>query len=204
MNVSVNSKKLMAGLIIASAMVFNGCLTEEDDDGGSTSDPVTTKDAALGAQNNTGAGSFLDADDMSVTTCPSEANCPAKAVAAKVDLVFAYSGSASAAAIYSPVVARDGLTAGTGFSFVTTALGTSARSTTIKNISKAQFDAATTVAGLDSAYNAAGAQADGRVLVATDGAFAIKTDAGKTVGFLVTALEQGAAGTVTLKGKAKF
>src|SRR6185503_12373710 len=132
MNVVSYSKKILSvGLVTVSMAMLStltGCLTDDKKDTPPASDPVTTKDATLGAQSNATAGSFLDADAMTGYTCPDAADCPAKAVAAKIDLVFAFSGSASASAIYSPVVARDGLTPGNGFAFVTTALGTSARS----------------------------------------------------------------------------
>lgn len=206
MNVWGTTKKILSiGLLclpLTMTTTLTGCLTDEDKDSTPvvTPEPTAVKTGTLGAQSNATLGSFLELDAWTILKL-SEVTT---ANAANVDLVFAYSTSQSAAAFYSPKAAADGIGGSAGFDFVKTALGASARTTEMKSISAAAYTAITTKAGLDSAWTAGTAVADGRLALTEGVTFIAMSSANLPVAIKITSLTASAAGSVAVEGKAKW
>ena len=204
MNVLGSAKKFSVGgmfigaMVLASSLTFTGCLTDDEPEPKPAAETVTTKSVTVGAQGNNNLGSFIDLDTYAVLK-----QTAAEAASGSVDLIFAYSGTASSSAVYSPHAAKAGIAGGAGLDI---AQGlTTANTTVLKTVDTAKFDAVTTVGGLDSLYNAGvAASPEGRLLVSTGYAFAAKTTGGKVVGMKVTAVTTSATGEATIEGKAKF
>ena len=192
---------IVGGLVIVSSLSFTGCLTDDKKSADTTKVPVVkdstkTMSVNVGAQSNNALGSFVEFATFTVLK-----QAAAEAASGSVDLIFAYSGSASSSAVYSPDAAKAGIDGGPGLDI---AQGlTTANKTVLKTVDAAKFDAVVTVEGLDSLYAAGVVAANGRLLVSTGFAFAAKSAAGKTVGFKVTAVTTSATGEATISGKLK-
>jgi hypothetical protein len=213
MNVWGNVKKLSlgglvaGGLIIVSSFSVTGCLTDDKKEEDTTKttdtttvkkDTVTTKSVTVGAQANNDLGSFIDLDTYTVLK-----QSAAEAASGTVDLVFAFSGSASSSAVYSPDAAKAGIAGGPGLDIAADL--TTANVTELRTIDAAKYDAVKTKEGLDSLFNAGTpASPAGRLLVSNGFAFGAKTAGGKIVGMKITAVTTSTTGQATIQGKAKF
>ncbi len=208
-----NMKKILAGGFVAGCMMMvstttmTGCLTDDKQDSVPVvvvKDTLKTATATMGAQANADYGSFVDVDMGFKTMKLTDA----KAMAVDVDLIFAYSGSAKAAAIYSPKTARDGVTGGAGgFDFLQTGF-TALVATEIMTVSATKLAAVTTQAGLDSLHAAGVMAPEGRLTISNGVAFTVKSTKGKVFGATVTGLTVTAgtetAATVVIKGMGKW
>ncbi len=207
MNVFAHTKKILAGGFIAGCMMMvstttlTGCLTDSKKDSVVVTptkvDSVKSMDVNVGAQENATLGSFVNLTNYSVLKLTA-----AEAASASVDLIFAYSGTASSSAVYSPDAAKAGIAGGAG---LTIAQGlTTANHTELKTINAAKFDALVTKAGLDSLYASGVVDASGRLLVSTGFAFAAKSASGKIVAMKISSVTTSATGAAVITGKAMW
>ncbi|MDB5103055.1 MAG: hypothetical protein JWP91_744 [Fibrobacteres bacterium] len=205
MNVWGNVKKISVGGMFIGAMVvvgslsLTGCLTDDkkDDTTPVAKDSVSTKSVTVGAQANNTLGSFIDLDTYSVLK-----QSAAEAASATVDIVFAFSGSASSSAVYSPDSAKGGIAGGPGLDIAKNL--TTVNHTELKTVDAAKFDAAATVEDLNALYAAGTVAANGRLLVSKGFAFGAKTAGGKIVGLKITDVTTSATGEATIQAKAKW
>jgi hypothetical protein len=196
----VSGKKILSLAMVVVPMAFmstlTGCLTDDKKTDPVATDSLMSDEVTLGAQSNNSLGSFLDLDNYEVLK-----QSAAEAASADVDLIFAYSGTANAAAIYSPDAAKAGIAGGAGLAI---AQGlTTANKVEIRTIGADKFAAAKTAADLQAAYDAGIAAADGRLLLSNGVAFAAKSSKGVLVGMLVSGLTASTDGQVTLTGITK-
>jgi hypothetical protein len=210
MNVWANVKKVTLGgmfvgaMMLASSLTVTGCLTDDDKDPDTTAtakDSTAVKTATVGAQSNTTTGSFIELDAWKILKVAEVTTSNAS----DIDLVFAYSTSADAAAFYSPDSAAGGIGGSAGFDFVKTALGTNAGSTNIRKISGTVYEGIKTTDDLNAAWTAsAGADTKSRLVVANGDAFIAESTKGLKVAIKLTALTATAAGSAAFEGKAKW
>jgi hypothetical protein len=208
MNVWGNIKKISLGGMFVGAMVFvssfsvTGCLTDDKKDDSTkvvtpvVKDSTKTSTVTVGAQGNNTIGSFIDLDAYSVLKQDA-----AEAASGTVDLIFAYSTTASSSAVYSPDAAKAGIDGGAGLAIAKDL--TTANKTELKTVDAAKFDAVVTVEGLDSLYAAGVVATNGRLLVSKNFAFAAKTVGGKVVAMKITDVTTSATGEATIQGKMK-
>lgn len=199
---SIKSAALIA--LVGSGLFLNGCLTNDDKDPDPTptaNDSLKTTTATLGAQENSTIGSFLDLDDNFKVLKLADAN----ANDAKVDLIFAYSGTAKAAAFYSPDSAKKGIGGGAGLTIAKDL--DPANHTEIKKVDASALAAAKTQAQLDAVHASGVAAANGRQLISNGEAFTAKSSTGVIFGITVTTLTLATGsepeGTVLIKGMLK-
>ena len=195
--------KLLATSLMALSLGLTGCLTDSKDDKDPDPDPtpelVTTKTLTAGAQNNATHGSAIDLDLFTSYTIE-----PAKAIAASIDLIFAYTtaGGLNSGAIYSPDSAKIGIGGSTGFNFLSDF--SPARGTEIKSVTVSNFASITTKAQVDSLWAAGTAVTNGRLLLDAGTTFLAKSNLDLVVLVKVDSLVESASGTAWLSGSAKF
>lgn len=197
---SIKSAALIA--MVGSGLVLNGCLTNEDKkDPNPVVDSLKTTTVTLGAQENQTLGSFLDLDANFKVMKLDVAN----ANDADVDLLFAYSGTAKAAAFYSPDSAKKGIGGGAGLTIAKDL--DPANHIEIKKVDASKLAAAKTQAELDALHAGGVAAANGRQLISNGEAFTAKSSKGVIFGITVTTLTLVTGlepeGTVLIKGFAK-
>jgi hypothetical protein len=204
MNVWGLTKKIMGmGLVclpLTMSTTLTGCLTDDDPEPTpNTGDSLKSTTVKLGFQGNATYGSFIDADQGFKVLKVADA----KAAAADIDLIFAYSGTAKAAAAYSPKTARDGVGGAPGFDFVKTGFDALV-ATEVKTVDAAKLAAVKTQAGLDSLHAAGVAAPDGRMTLSNGVAGTVKSTKGKVFGFTISDLTvvsgSETEGTVDVKG----
>jgi|GEM_PF-5974778 len=198
------SLKSAAILGIASMGLFvSGCLTDDDKDPdpvdpGAT-DSVSSKTVTLGAQSNAAAGS-IDLDTWATyTMSQGVTKYP------DIDIVFAYSTSSSEASIYSPNIAKNGVSGSSGgFDFMaswpnanTTPLKIPASGFNLANVHLASEIKAAYDAGTDPSVL-------GKVPVSVGTVVLVKTDKGLYLALKVTAVTASASGTLSLTGTAMW
>ncbi|GEM_PF-3485016 len=207
MNVWGTAKKIslggmvVGGLVIVSSLSFTGCLTDDKKSTDTTKVPVVkdstkTLSVNVGAQGNNTLGSFVEFTTFTVLK-----QAAAEAASASVDLIFAYSGSASSSAVYSPDAAKAGIDGGAGLDIAKNL--TTANKTELKTVDAAKFEAVVTVEGLDSLYASGVVEAKGRLLVSKGYVFAAKSAAGKVIAMKVTDVTTSTTGEATISGKMK-
>jgi hypothetical protein len=188
-------KFALAGLV---SLALTGCLTDEgDDDNGN--DDLTTHTVTLGAQNNS-APSSIDLDTWVTYTASTAA-----AYASDIDLVFAVStvGSSDSAALYSPTIAKNGVSGSGGFDFMQS--WPTANSTDIRKVTVSNWEEVDTQGDIAALYNAGTSpNPQGRVIVNAGSAVVAKTDEDLLVLIRVDAVTHATNGTVNLTGKAKW
>ena len=197
---------MFLGAMVVASLSLTGCLTDDKKDNDkppTTTDSLKTANFQMGAQGNTELGSFVDVDNEFDVMKVEDA----KPFAADVDFIFAYSGTAKAASVYSPKTARDGISPNPGFDFLQTGF-TALVATEIKTVDAAKLAAAKTQAELDALHAAGSAAPDGRLPISNGTAFTVKSTEGKVFGVTVNTLTV-AAGTetkasVTMKGMGKW
>lgn len=192
--------KMLAATLMALSLGLTGCLTDSKDDEDDNTPPpelVTTLTVTAGAEDNTTYGSALDLDSFVTYTIND-----AEAMAASIDLIFAYSGSASSAAIYSPDTAKGGIAGGPGFDFL--ADFAPARNTEIKTVLGVTMSAITTKAQVDSLWAAGVVATNGRVLLTEGTTFLAKSNLELVVLVKVDSVTTGATGKASFTGMAKF
>ncbi len=193
-------RKLVYTSLVALSIGFTGCLTDSEKDPDPDPTPtetLTSKNVTLGAQ-TASAGSSLDLDGPTVYTMSQLA-----ANSAAIDLVFAYSTSASASAIYSPDAAKNGIGGSAGFAFLADL--SPANKTDIKPVNdKSKFASTDTPAKLQTLWDSISPVDPGRVLVAKDDVIMAKSNLGKIVIFTVQEVVTGASGSTSLSLKAKY
>ena len=207
MNVWGKMKKVTIGGMFVGAMMLvssfsvTGCLTDDKKDKDTIPtvkvDSVKSKSVSVGAQSNNTLGSFIDLDTYTVLK-----QAAAEAASGSVDLIFAFSGSASSSAVYSPDSAKGGIAGGPGLDIAKNL--TTANKTELKTLDATKFDAVVTKAGLDSLYAAGTVAANGRLLVSKGFVFGAKTTAGLVVGLKITDVTTSATGEATIQAKAKW
>jgi hypothetical protein len=160
---------------------------------------VAGKDITLGAQNSPSPSS-LDLDTWTaytVQTAP--ANAPA------IDLVFAYStsGTNDSAALYSPIVAKNGVSGSDGFDFMDS--WNSANSTSIRVVQVADWGNVITASDIKALYDAGSDPVTaGRVFVHAGTTVVARSNSDLYVLIRVTNVTQSASGTAMLDAKAKW
>lgn len=189
----------LAASLLALSLGLAGCLTDskDDDDKGPAPELVTTKTVTAGAEQNADFGSAIDLDSF-----VSYKITPAKAIAAQIDLIFAYSGAASSAAIYSPDSAKGGIGGSAGFNFLSDF--TPANATQIKTVTGVTISSITTKAQVDSLWAAGDVAANGRVLLQAGTTFLAKSNLDLVVLVKVDSVTTGATGKASFSGVAKF
>ncbi len=196
-----STKRLAFTSILAMSLAFTGCLTDDDPDEEDPDpiavDSVQTKSVEVGAQANNDLGSFVDLDTYTVLK-----QAAAEAASGTIDLIFAYSGSANASAVYSPNVAKAGIAGGPGLDIAQDLAITN--TTELRTISTSGFDAVETKAGLDSLFNAGTVAENGRLTVSNNFTFGAKTTGGLIVGMKITSVTTGTEGEATIQAKAKW
>src|SRR5690606_34989801 len=201
MRVLGNIKKVFVGGLMLGSLALTGCLT--DDDGEEEETPpkqelVSSKNVTVGAQANNDLGSFIDLDTYTVLK-----QGAAEAASGTIDLIFAYSGTANSSSIYSPHAAKAGIAGGLGLD-IAQDLAT-ANTTELRTVDASKFDAVTTVAGLDSLYDAGvAASPEGRLTLSNGFAFGAKTTGGKIVGMKITSVTTSTTGQAVIAAKAKW
>ena len=197
-------KKVAFTALVVSGFTLSGCLTDDKDDTKDSIpvvvvDSVKTKTVVLGAQDNAKAGS-VDLDTWTAYTANEGVTSYAS-----IDIVFAFSTKTSEASIYSPNIAKNGVSGGSGgFDFM--ANWPNANTTSLK-IPAAAFDFAkvTTGAAVKAGYDAGtDPTVAGKVPVAVGTVILVKTDKGLHVALKVTAVTASATGTLDLTGIAKW
>ncbi|HKP98422.1 MAG TPA: hypothetical protein VJ385_22015 [Fibrobacteria bacterium] len=196
---------LMAGaLILVSSFSVTGCLTDDkkDDDTTKTDTTtvsvLTTKTIELGAQDNSKASS-LDLDTWTAYTATVGA-----AHSTEVDVIFAYSTSASIAALYSPNIAKNGIAgASGGFDFM--ASWANANTTLMRTVTVADLTKIKNQADIEALYNAGTDPSPvGRIEATVNKYIVAKSNAGLFVLLKITAVTAAANGTLGLSGWAKW
>jgi hypothetical protein len=174
-----------------------------DDNGSTTSNGAflriraQTKTVMLGAQNNATASS-LDLDTWTAYT-----QAQGAANSSVIDIVFAYSTAQDSAALYSPIVAKNGVGGTAGFDFMQS--WPSPNSTDIRVVSVADINNVITAADIKALYDQGSAGATpGRVFVRVGTTVVAKSNSNLHVLLLVTAVTQSASGTASITGKAKW
>ena len=201
-------KKVSLGGVVAGALVcvasfsLGGCLTDDKKNSDTVAvvvavDSVKTKSVMVGAQANNDLGSFIDLDTYGVLK-----QTAAEAASATVDLIFAYSGSASSSAVYSPNAAKAGIAGGLPLD-IATGLST-ANTTELKTLDAAKYEMVVTKAGLDSLYATGTVAANGRLLVSKGFVFGAKTTGGMVVALKITDVTTSTTGQATIQAKAKW
>lgn len=192
--------KLLAASLMALSLGLAGCLTDSDDDDEEEEEVpvlVTTKTVTAGAEQNADFGSAIDLDSF-----VSYKITPAKAIAADIDLIFAYSGSAASSAIYSPDSAKGGIGGSAGFNFLSDFAP--ANGTQLKTVTGVTISSITTKAQVDSLWTAGTAVANGRVLLSAGTTFLAKSNLNLVVLVKVDSVTTGATGKASFSGVAKF
>jgi hypothetical protein len=188
-------KFALAGMV---SLALTGCLTDDDpDDGGSIG--LSVKTVTLGAQNNSAASS-IDLDSWATYTANVAAN-----YAADIDLVFAVStvGSTDSAALYSPIVAKNGVGGSGGFDFMQS--WSTANSTNLRIVNVSNWDEVDTQGDIQTLYNAGSSPATaGRVIVKAGTTVVAQTDENLLVLLRVESVTHNTNGTVSLTGKAMW
>lgn len=174
-----------------------------DKSGSTTSAPaylrlaLTSQNIILGAQDNA-TGSFLDLDNWTrytVSTAPAQQN--------NIDLVFAFSTADTAAALYSPDVAKNGTNGSNGFTFMNT--WTAANTTPIKVVTVADFGAVQSASAIKNLFdNGQNPPTTGKVRIESGTTIVAKSNGGLYVLIRVTGVTQSASGVANLTGKAKW
>lgn len=158
---------------------------------------VTARAVTLGAQNNSSPSS-LDLDTWTAYTASQ-----ATAHSQDIDLVFAFSTSGvnDSAALYSPIVAKNGVNGSGGFDFMTG--WASANSTDIRVVSVADWNNVKTSADIKAIYDAGVTpNPAGRVFVNIGKTVVAKSNSGLYVLLRIDAVTQSASGTAVITGKA--
>jgi hypothetical protein len=184
--------------IAALSLAFTGCLTD-DDDGGGGGASVSVKDVTLGAQNNTNPSS-IDLD-----TWTTYAANTAASHASDIDLVFAVStvGSSDSAALYSPLVAKNGVSGSSGFEFMQS--WPTPNNTDIRTVTVSNWDDVDTQGEISSLYEGGNSPSPaGRIIVRAGSTVVAKSDEGLLVLLRVESVTHNTNGTVELDGKAKW
>jgi hypothetical protein len=188
-------KIALAGML---SLVITGCLTDDDpDDGGSIG--LSVKTVTLGAQNNSAASS-IDLDTWVTYT----ANVAASH-ASDIDLVFAVStvGSSDSAALYSPLVAKNGVSGSNGFDFMQS--WPSPNNTDMRRVTVSNWEDVDTQADIQALYNAGTSPSPaGRLIVNSGTALVAKSDENLMVLIRVDNVTHNTNGTVSLTGKAMW
>jgi outer membrane murein-binding lipoprotein Lpp len=212
MNVWGKVKKVTLGgmfvgaMMLASSLTVTGCLTDDKKDSTSTTptdtttkSQLTTKMITLGAQNNTTTASALDLDTWTAYKAAEGATH-----SADVDIIFAYSTSASMAALYSPNIAKNGVAgASSGFDFMST--WPNANTTLMRSVATADTTKLKTQADIQALYNAGTDPSPVGRIEAKKGSYVVaKSDKGLYVLLGVTDVTASATGTVNLTGWAKW
>jgi hypothetical protein len=200
-------KKLALVAFVGAGMTLSGCLTNEEEKEEekppvvTPTDSVSSKTVQLGAQKNAKAGS-VDLDTWTAYT-----SGDGKTKYADIDIVFAFSTSTTAggAAIYSPNIAKNGVSGSSGgFSFMSE--WPNANTTPLK-IPASGFDfskvklASEIKAGYDAGTDPS---VVGKVPVSVGTVVLVKTDKSAYVAVKVTAVVAAEDGTVDLTGIAKW
>jgi hypothetical protein len=158
---------------------------------------VKTENVTLGAQNNTIASS-LDIDTWtSYTAAQGAAN------ANVIDLVFAHSTAQDSSALYSPIVAKNGVGGTSGFDFMQS--WPSANSTDIRVVGVADWDNVITSADIRSLYDQGSTPTPaGRVFLKAGTTVVAKSNSNLYVLIRVNTVTHTESGTGTFTGKAKW
>jgi hypothetical protein len=157
---------------------------------------VTEQIVNLGAQTSNVASS-LDVDTWTAYTAGA-----APANAAAIDVVFAYSTAGNAAALYSPLVAKNGVAGTAGFDFMQN--WTITNNTDIRVVEVADWSTVTTAAAIKALYDGSSApNPAGRVFVLVGTKVVVRSNLDVYVLIRVDAVVQAENGTVSLTGKAK-
>ena len=157
---------------------------------------VSERSLVAGAQSNATSGAFIDLDDFRAHTL-----APAMAIAADIDLVFAYSTSIISAAIYSPYAAKNGVWTTAGFDFVQ---GLEPANRTEMRLTNADFASIRTQSQIDSLWSSGADVADGRLPLDSGTVFLAKSDKGLIVLIQAEDVFESATGKAGFRGKAKF
>lgn len=194
-------KVLFAGALVTLSLNFTACLTDDDDDDDDTTTTVTNdlkmKEVTLGAQDNA-APSSVDLDTWMTYNAAA-----APAASAMIDIVFAYSTASSAAAIYSPLVAKNGVAGSSGFDFM--ANWTSPNNTSLRTVTIADMSKIKTSADVKKLYDDGMEPSPaGRIAVNNNTTLVARTDKDLYVLLQVTSVTQAANGTAAIKGWAKW
>jgi hypothetical protein len=157
---------------------------------------VTEQTVILGAQNNSIASSI----DVDTWTAYTAGNAPANAAA--IDVVFAYSTAGNAAALYSPLVAKNGVAGSAGYDFMQS--WTITNNTDMRSVEVADWSTVTTSSSIKALYDAAAVpNPAGRIFVLAGTKVVVRSNLGMYVLIRVDAVIQAENGTVSLTGKAK-
>jgi hypothetical protein len=207
-----NVKKVTLGgmfvgaMMLASSLTVTGCLTDDKKDKDTiptVTDSLKSANFEMGAQDNATLGSFVDVDNEFDVMLSSDA----KIFAGDVDFIFAYSGTAKAASVYSPKTARDGVGGTPGFDFLKTGF-TGLVATEIKSVDATKLAAAKSQGELDALHAAGAAAPDGRLPISNGTAFTVKSTEGVVYGVTVNTLSVTSGteskASVTMKGMGKW
>jgi beta-galactosidase len=177
-----------------------------DSDGSTTSNAahlhlgISSKNVTLGAQDSPTA-SALDLDTW--TTFSSGTNGTAKNNSNIIDLVFAFSTADTAAALYSPNVAKNGTNGTNGFSFMSD--WPSANTTQIKVVQVADWNTVTTAGAIENLFtNGQNPSPIGKVRIVAGTTVVAKSNSGLYVLIRVQSVVQSASGVAVLNGKAMW
>ncbi len=207
MNVMGKVKKVSLGglfigaMMLSSSLTVTGCLTDDDPED-TTDTPAAselkTKSIELGAQDNSKPSS-LDLDTWTAYTASAGA-----AHAADVDVIFAYSTSASMAALYSPNIAKDGVAgASGGFDFMDS--WTSANTTLMRTVAAPDTSKLKTQADIKALYDAGTDPSPvGRIKAEANSYVLAKSDNDLYVLLKITPVTPSPTGTANLSGWAKW
>jgi hypothetical protein len=160
---------------------------------------VKSEDIVLGAQNSATASS-LDLDAWEDYTSAQGATAYNL-----IDLVFAFStsGTNDSAALYSPIVAKNGVGGSGGFTFMSS--WPSANSTEMRIVTVSNWNNVITAADIKALYDAGSSPSPaGRVFVKPGTTIVALSNGGLYVLIRVTSVTQSASGTAMLDGKAKW